>query len=207
MENVNTTNLNTENESETTESTQVESTVRDAKQTEEVDSQKQEDTSDELFTQSQVNKIVAKRVKEVKKTYEDYDAIKAENNTLKDKIKTLEEQKETVVSKLTDKEFDDQLKIVSDEMNANFKLASKLINRDSVVYEDGKPTNLKELMKDIVTEYPNVINKVQVQTTPTTKTESSQSEEKFSLNPVKHTNFFGGGGVRLPSNFVKIGEK
>jgi hypothetical protein len=47
---------------------------------------------DKLFTQDEVNKVVQKRVKEVKKQFEDYNDLKTQVEQLNDQLKLIKKQ-------------------------------------------------------------------------------------------------------------------
>lgn len=153
---------------------------------------------DKLFTQEEVNKIVAKRAKEVKNQYKDYDDLKQKVTTYEDRLKALEDAKKEVEKKYTEETFNFALESAAKELNLDPKLASKLLDRDKIIVQDDKPSNLKELLQAIIEEHPNLVKKQvvtpEVQTTQTT-------EQKYSLHKQPKVNFFQGSGLR--THFAK----
>ena len=173
----------------------------DAQNTETVENtQKLGDTStetegNELFTQEQVNKFVAKRVKEVKGQFKDYDELKQKVATYEERLKALEDSKKAVEKKYTEETFNFALESAAKELNLDPKLASKLLDRDKIIVQDEKPSNLKELLQALIEEHPNLVKKQVV--TPVVQA-SQPSEQKFSLHRTPNTsNFFSGSGLRL----------
>lgn len=148
---------------------------------------------DKLFTQEEVNKIVAKRAKEVKNQYKDYDDLKQQVTTYADRLKALETAKKEVEKKYTEETFNFALESAAKELNLDPKLASKLLDRDKIIVQDEKPSNLKELLQALIEEHPNLVKKQvvtpEVQTTQTT-------EQKYSLHKQPKSSFFNGSGLR-----------
>ena len=148
---------------------------------------------DKLFTQDEVNKIVAKRAKEVKNQYKDYDDLKQKVTTYEDRLKALETAKKEVEKKYTEETFNFALESAAKDLNLDTELASKLLDRDKIIVQDEKPSNLKELLQALIEKHPNLVKRnvvtPEVQSTQTT-------EQKFSLHKQPKSNFFQGSGLR-----------
>ena len=150
---------------------------------------------DKLFTQDEVNKIVAKRAKEVKNQYKDYDDLKQQVTTYADRLKALETAKKEVEKKYTEETFNFALESAAKELNLDPKLASKLLDKDKIIVQDDKPSNLKELLQALIEKHPNLVKKQVV--TPVIET-PKPNEQKYSLHRTPNTsNFFSGSGLRL----------
>lgn len=150
---------------------------------------------DKLFTQEEVNKIVAKRAKEVKNQYKDYDDLKQKVTTYEDRLKALEDAKKEVEKKYTTETFNFALETAAKDLNLDVEIASKLLDRDKIIVQDEKPSNLKELLQALIEKHPNLVKKQVV--TPVVQA-SQPSEQKFSLHRTPNTsNFFSGSGLRL----------
>lgn len=150
---------------------------------------------DKLFTQDEVNKIVAKRAKEVKSQYKDYDDLKQKVTTYEERLKALEDAKKEVEKKYSVETFNFALESAAKDLNLDTELASKLLDRDKIIVQDEKPSNLKELLQALIEKHPNLVKRnvvtPEVQTTQTT-------EQKYSLHRTPNTsNFFSGSGLRL----------
>lgn len=171
----------------------------DAQNTETVENtQKLGDTStetegNELFTQEQVNKFVAKRVKEVKGQFKDYDELKQKVATYEERLKALEDSKKAVEKKYTTETFNFALESAAKEMNLDPEIASKLLDRDKIIVQDEKPSNLKELLQALIEKHPNLVKKQVV--TPVIET-PKPNEQKYSLHKQPKSNFFSGSGLR-----------
>lgn len=148
---------------------------------------------EKYFTQDEVNKIVAKRAKEVKNQYKDYDDLKQKVTTYEDRLKALETAKKEVEKKYTEETFNFALETAAKELNLDPEIASKLLDRDKIIVQDEKPSNLKELLQALIEKHPNLVKKQvvtpEVQTTQTT-------EQKYSLHKQPKSNFFSGSGLR-----------
>ena len=148
---------------------------------------------DKLFTQDEVNKIVAKRAKEVKNQYKDYDDLKQKVTTYEDRLKALETAKKEVEKKYTTETFNFALESAAKEMNLDPEIASKLLDRDKIIVQDEKPSNLKELLQALIEKHPNLVKKQVV--TPVIET-PKPNEQKYSLHKQPKSNFFSGSGLR-----------
>ena len=172
--------------------------------TEETQTQTEETTSktgdtstvtegEKYFTQDEVNKIVAKRAKEVKSQYKDYDELKQQVTTYAERLKALEDAKKEVEKKYTTETFNFALETAAKELNLDVEIASKLLDKDKIIVQDEKPSNLKELLQALIEKHPNLVKRnvvtPEVQSTQTT-------EQKFSLHKQPKSNFFQGSGLR-----------
>lgn len=153
---------------------------------------------EKYFTQDEVNKIVAKRAKEVKNQYKDYDDLKQKVTTYEDRLKALETAKKEVEKKYTEETFNFALESAAKEMNLDPEIASKLLDRDKIIVQDEKPSNLKELLQALIEKHPNLVKKQVV--TPVIETPKT-NEQKYSLHKQPKSNFFNGSGLR--AHFAK----
>jgi hypothetical protein len=171
-------------------------------QTETVESTSQAgDTStvtegNEVFTQDQVNKIISKRVKEVKTQYKDYDTLKESVTKLQEQLDKIATDKKETEEKLKTETFTNALEKAARDLNLDIKLATKLLPSDKVIYKDGKPDNLAELLKAEIELFPQLVKKPAV--TPDVSTTVTNTESKFTLHKSAKNNFWNGGGLRLP---------
>lgn len=150
---------------------------------------------EKYFTQDEVNKIVAKRTKEVKSQYKDYDELKQQVTTYAERLKALEDAKKEVEKKYTTETFNFALETAAKELNLDVEIASKLLDRDKIIVQDEKPSNLKELLQALIEKHPNLVKKQVV--TPVIET-PKPNEQKYSLHRTPNTsNFFSGSGLRL----------
>lgn len=150
---------------------------------------------DKLFTQDEVNKIVSKRAKEVKSQYKDYDDLKQKVTTYEERLKALEDAKKEVEKKYSVETFNFALESAAKDLNLDTELASKLLDRDKIIVQDEKPSNLKELLQALIEKHPNLVKKQVV--TPVIET-PKPNEQKYSLHRTPNTsNFFSGSGLRL----------
>lgn len=149
----------------------------------------------ETYTQQQVNKIVSKRVNEVKKQFADYEQLKEQVEQLQTKIKLITDDKKAVEAKYTETVYNTMLTNAATELGLDPELASKLLERDKIIVADEKPSNLKELLQAVIEKHPNLVKKAVV--TPVTTPVQSETP-KFSLHNSPNTSkFFNGGGLRL----------
>lgn len=153
---------------------------------------------EKYFTQDEVNKIVAKRAKEVKNQYKDYDDLKQKVTTYEDRLKALETAKKEVEKKYTEETFNFALESAAKELNLDPEIASKLLDRDKIIVQDEKPSNLKELLQALIEKHPNLVKKQVV--TPVIETPKT-NEQKYSLHKQPKSNFFNGSGLR--AHFAK----
>lgn len=149
--------------------------------------------NDGVFTQDQVNKIVAKRLKEVKKQYADYETIKQQNEEFQGKLEQLNNAKKEVEEKYKNTTFNQALSNAATELNLDVELATKLLETDKVLFTDDQPTNLKELLQVVIEKHPNLIKKAIV--TPVIP--QTEQQTKFTLHKQQSSSFFNGGGLRL----------
>lgn len=150
---------------------------------------------EKYFTQDEVNKIVAKRAKEVKSQYKDYDELKQQVTTYAERLKALEDAKKEVEKKYTTETFNFALETAAKDLNLDVEIASKLLDRDKIIVQDEKPSNLKELLQALIEKHPNLVKKQVV--TPVIET-PKPNEQKYSLHRTPNTsNFFSGSGLRL----------
>lgn len=152
-----------------------------------------EGNSDKLFTQEEVNKVVSKRVREVKTQFKDYDELKKQNTELQSKLEHLETTNKALSEKYQTQIFDNALQQAASELNLDVELATQLLDKSKVLFTEDKPTNLKELLQVVIEKHPQIVRKQVV--TPEVITE--QPKQQFSLHNQSKTNFFNGGGLRL----------
>lgn len=155
---------------------------------------------EKLFTQNEVNKVVSKRVKEIKDQYKDYPELKTQVEKLVEELKTYKEETKKLEQKYLETTFVNAVESAAKEVNLDPKLASKLLERDKVIFNEQQPTNIKELLQAVIEENPQLVKKMVV--TPEVSQQVQTEQPKFSLytNP-NSGNFFKGGGLRL--NHVK----
>lgn len=158
---------------------------------------------EKLFTQNEVNKVVQKRVKEIKDQFKDYPEIKAQVEQLTEQLKAFKEETKKLEQKYLETTFTSAVDSAAKELNLDTKLATKLLERDKVIFNDNQPTNIKELLQAVIEENPQLVKKQVV--TPEVSQTVQTEQPKFSLytNP-NSGNFFRGGGLRL--NHVKSTE-
>ena len=159
-----------------------------------------ENVGEKLFTQNEVNKVVQKRVREIKDQYKDYPEIKTQLEKLTEELKAYKETTRQLEQKYLETTFTSALDSAAKELNLDTKLASKLLERDKVIFNDNQPTNIRELLQAVIEENPQLVKKQVV--TPEVSQSTATEQPKFSLytNP-NSSNFFKGGGLRL--NHVK----
>ena len=153
-----------------------------------------EGNSAKLFTQDEVNKFVTKRVKEVQKKFSDYDTIKSQVEDLQSQLEQLKSQNKQLTSQYETEVYSSNLRESSRELNLDYELAVKHIERDKVIFVEGKPTNLKELLQAQIEKFPQLVKKAVV--TPDTVVVQSE-QKKFSLHNKQNVTFFNGSGLRL----------
>lgn len=156
-----------------------------------------EQTQDvKLFNQKQVDKILAKRLKETEAKYSDYEALKAENESLKAKTREVTKIAQTAEQQLKDTRKITSIENAAKEVNFPVDLASKLLEpSEFIVSEDGSITNAKELLTKLITLHPQLVRK-STPDTPVINSQDTQTEpKKFSLNPNTGSKFFNGGGL------------
>jgi len=150
----------------------------------------------ELFTQDQVNKFVAKRVKEIKAQFKDYDVLKEAVTKLTEQVESFKTTTKDLEKKYQETTYTNALEKAALTVNLDTELAVKHIDKDKVIFVDGKPTNLVELLQAEIEKFPQLIKKQVV--TPTVPQTSQTEQQKFSLHRTPNTNnFFSGGGLRL----------
>lgn len=162
---------------------------------------------EQTFTQKQVDKIVSNRLKDERKKFSDYETLKTANTELTEKVTTLESQLseankqiELLSKTVHSKDVEVELKIASTKHKLDYDTVIKLLDSDSIRYDDEqKPTNINELVRGIVERYPGLVNKQQVPNTTTIPKDVKTEEPQFSVTPVRSNNFFSGGGVVFPS--------
>lgn len=152
-----------------------------------------EGSSDKLFTQEEVNKVVAKRLKEVKKQYADYETLKQQTEEFASKLEQLSKAKKEVEEKYKNTTFNQALSKAATELNLDVELATKLLDNDKIIFTDDQPTNLKELLQVVIEKHPNLVKKSV--TTPVIP--QTEQQQKFTLHKQQSSSFFNGGGLRL----------
>lgn len=151
--------------------------------------------NEEVFTQEQVNKIVSKRVREVKNQYKDYDDLRQTVTAQQEKLDQLELSRKALEDKYQETAFTSALELAARELNLEFELAVRLLDKTKVIFKDEKPTNLVELLRVEIERFPQLIKKQVI--TPEIPNVSDVSKVKtFSLHKTLKTNFFNGGGLR-----------
>lgn len=171
-------------ETENTSETEVQST----------DESKQ--TTDKVFNQKQLDKILAKRLKEVEAKYSDYETLKAENESLKTANKEVIKQAKTTEQQLKDTKRSVSIETAAKEVNFPLDLATKLLEpNEFIVADDGSITNAKELLTKIISLHPQLVRKASPDTPIVNSQETQTSTPKFSLNPSRGSKFFQGGGL------------
>jgi len=153
-----------------------------------------EGNSDKLFTQEEVNKVVSKRVKEVQKKFSDYDTIKSQVEELQIKLEHLNKQNKRLSEQYETEVYTSNLRESARELNLDYELALKHIEKDKVIFVEGKPTNLKELLQAQIEKFPQLVKKTVV--TPDTVVVQTE-QKKFSLHNKQNVTFFNGSGLRL----------
>lgn len=157
-----------------------------------------EGNSDKVFTQEEVNKVVAKRVKEIKKQYADYDELKKQADDYQSKLEQLKEEKKTVEAKYLETAFTNALTQAATEVNLDVELATSLLDKSKIIYEQDKPTNIKELLQVVIEKHPQLVKKAIV--TPQVLETQEQQKQKVSLHKTNNSDkFFNGSGLRLNS--------
>jgi hypothetical protein len=150
----------------------------------------------EVFTQEQVNKLIGKRVKEVKTQYKDYEEIKQELAKQKELLETFAKAKKETEDRLKTETFTNALEKAARDLNLELDLATQLLPKDKIIYKDDKPDNLQELLKAVIEKHPQLVKRVV--TTPDVSTTVTNTESKFTLHKSAKNNFWNGGGLRLP---------
>lgn len=179
---------------ENVDATQTEQTEQNTGDTSTVANGVNEGSSDKLFTQDEVNKVVVKRLKEVKKQYADYDDLKTKVEEFQSKLEQLSKAKKEVEEKYKNTTFNQALSSAATELNLDVELATKLLDNDKVLFTDDQPTNLKELLQVVIEKHPNLVKKNVV--TPVIP-QTDQQQKKFTLHKQQSSTFFNGGGLRL----------
>jgi hypothetical protein len=87
-------------------------------------------------------------------------------------------------------------------LNLDTKLASKLLDRDKVIFNDNLPTNIKELLQSVIEENPQLVKK-QVVTPEVSQTAQTEQQVLFTSKS-KFKQFLQRWGLRL--NHVKSTE-
>jgi len=159
------------------------------------DSSTVEQTAEVTFTQKDLDRIVAKRVKEVNGKFSDYDNLKGENTSLLEKISGLEQEVKDKQATLASKALENEISRVSQSMGLDPILAAKLLDNSKLHFDDnGKPTNLSETLTEIVTTFPQLVRKAPANQ-PIQEDSKTSDAPKFSLNPSRASNFFQGSGI------------
>lgn len=175
------------------ENSEAQDTVPEGQTEQQVSSTDNKDGS--VLTQEQVNKIVANRVKKVKEQFSDYDQLKETVTDLTTKLQqALEAIKELSQSQQTNL-LEREYMNVAKELNIPVDLAKRLADKRDLVFENGKPTNLKKVLEETINVYPYLV-KSQATTPNIPNTE--KGTEVFSLTPpVSKLAFWNNlGGVR-----------
>jgi len=165
------------------------------------------DTSTEIegngtFTQDQVNKIVIKRVKEVKAQFKDYKSLQDTVTTLTAQVEALTAEKDTVKKQYLDTAFSSLLDSTAMNLNLDPELALKLLDKDKLIFVEDKPTNLKELLHAVIEKHPSLVKKVVI--TPVIPSVTlTEGEKNFSLHKTSKSNFFSGGGLKAATLISK----
>lgn len=151
---------------------------------------------DKLFTQDEVNKFVAKRVKEIKSQFKDYDTLKEQLTKLSEQIESYKTEKKQLEQKYQETTFTSALNEAARELNLDPKLAAKVLDKSKIIFNEDLPTNIKELLQVEIEENPQIVKKQVV--TPTVPQTAQTEQTKFSLHRTPNSaNFFNGGGLRL----------
>lgn len=144
------------------------------------------------YTQKDIDKIISKRLKEERKKFSDYDAVKQENETLKNRLKEIEEKEEDLQDSFKSTIYSYELKEVSRSLGLDVELAGKLIEQNKVQFEDNKPVNLKALLEGVIEKHPNLVRKQSPNVSPPGK-ENEQPKQQLLTN--RASSFFSGGGI------------
>jgi len=173
------------------ETTQTEETETTTTETQQVQIE-----GSKVFTQDEVNKLIAKEKSKVKSQFKDYDTLKQENETLKAKTEELATSAKTAEQKLIEEKTHQSITKGVEEFHLpDAKLAIKLLDKTKFQYaEDGSVSNIKSLVTALLEEHPTLSKKA----TPANVVESSSGTEqqKYTLQPNYNSNFFKGGGVK-----------
>jgi predicted RNase H-like nuclease (RuvC/YqgF family) len=153
--------------------------------------------SAKVFTQDQVNKLIAKEKQKVKNQFKDYDELKETVTSLAEKLKTFQETTKALEQKYLETTYTSALEKAAQTVNLDVELATKHIDKGKVIFVDDKPTNLVELLQAEIERFPQLVKR-QV-TTPTVVTnQQTDTTPQFQLHKTNNTNgFFNGGGIRL----------
>lgn len=157
---------------------------------------KSEGSVEKLFTQDQVNKLIAKEKAKVKKQFEGYEELQQTVQTLKTQIDSFKEATKALEQKYLDTTYQNSLEKAAREVNLDIDLAIKHIDKEKVIFVEDKPTNLKELLQAEIEKFPQLVKKAV--STPTVANAKSEQVQKFTLHKQTDTSgFFKGGGLRL----------
>ena len=179
---------------ENVDTTQTENTEQNTGDTSTVTEGSSDGETTKLFTQDEVNKVVAKRLKEVKKQYADYETLKQQTEEYASKLEQLSKAKKEVEEKYKNTTFNQALSKAATELNLDVELATKLLDNDKIIFSEDQPTNLKELLQVVIEKHPNLVKKSV--TTPVIP-QTEQQQQKFTLHKQQSSSFFNGGGLRL----------
>lgn len=156
--------------------------------------------SENLFSQKQVDKIVAKRVADVKKQYVDYQELKDGQATLQATIEELQQKLSSENKKIEELAFESALTAVSSELGIDAKLAKKFIDMKSIIFDgDNQPTNLKQLLQKEIEEFPQLIRKGTLPNSPKVG-EAVENSTPKRFSPYASPAFWTSGSVRLKEN-------
>lgn len=178
---------------ENVDATQTEQTEQNTGDTSTANEGSSDGETTKLFTQDEVNKVVAKRLKEVKKQYADYETLKQQAEEYASKLEQLSNAKKEVEEKYKNTTFNQALFKAATELNLDVELATKLLDNDKILFTDDQPTNLKELLQVVIEKHPNLVKKSV--TTPVIP--QTEQQQKFTLHKQQSSSFFNGGGLRL----------
>lgn len=143
--------------------------------------------TEKVFTQTQVDKLIAKRLKK-------FEGLQATVEQLQNELVATREQAKTLESKFKETAYTSSLDSVSRELNLDPEIAAKFVDKEAVIFKDDKPTNLKDLLMVVIEKHPQLVKKQVVTPDPVPDTKQTKT---YSIHKSSNNNFFNGGGLRL----------
>jgi len=164
-----------------------------------------------VFTQTEIDRIIAARLEQERRKFADYDAVKAELASIKtapaqgdqaQRLATLETENKTLSERNQKLSLEAAIAKQAGAIGLDATAAAKLLDMAKVsVGEDGSIVGLEEAVKAVAEQYPGLVGRQFPRTQPVNpgrggdpamRTDADRRRDYFGGNP---GSFWSGGGV------------
>lgn len=150
-----------------------------------------------VFTQDEVNTIIAQRVQQERRKYEGHDQLLQEVQTLRagqQRVGELEQQNSQLAATSKEKSIEAAIAKAAAAIGLDPDAAMKLADLDKLTLDDaGKATNAADVVKAVAEKYPGLLKRAMPTASPLNQQANGQNMTPEQKEAVLRQRVFGGG--------------